>query len=218
MQQPVSMADVAEIDSSAMQPLNDIQAAVQEPPHLFADLITLNFTAQSLDGQIVDLKLNGRHTAVTRDNYTEYVQLYTQYKTREIDVQIGAIKRGLSTIVPISVLPLYTYDELEQMICGKREIDIVYLRNNTRYRSPVQSSDQHVQWLWRALGEFHADERQKFLRFTWGQSRLPASAQEWTQKMEITPAAFDNDNALPVSHTWYDSTSTMHIVPHVACC
>jgi hypothetical protein len=31
------------------------------------------------------------------------------------------------------------------MVCGKREIDIDYLKANTRYRLPVRPTDAHVQ-------------------------------------------------------------------------
>ena len=212
VQQSVTINDVAEIDSSAIQPLTDIQAALTQSDQPFNDLVSnITFTGIALDGNVVELKDNGVDINVTIDNYKEFIELYTSYKLNEVSQQIDAIKRGIRTIVPISLLPLFTCDELEQMICGNREIDIEYLRSNTRYRSPVHSTDQHIQWLWRALNEFTADERQKFLRFTWGQSRLPTTQNEWTQKMEVTPASIDNNNALPVSHTCFDTTTEVLI-------
>jgi len=38
------------------------------------------------------------------------------------------MRRGLATIVPIQLLPLFTWEELELMTCGKREIDIDLLK------------------------------------------------------------------------------------------
>ena len=43
-------------------------------------------------------------------------------------LQVDAIRRGLATIVPVQLLPLFTDKELEFMVCGKREIDIDFLK------------------------------------------------------------------------------------------
>lgn len=60
-------------------------------------------------------------------------------------------------------LPLFTPTELERMVCGKRDIDIDYLRANTRYRHPVQATDPHVQMMWNVLEGFNAEQRQVWL-------------------------------------------------------
>jgi hypothetical protein len=62
---------------------------------------------------------------------------------------VEAIKRGLATLVPLRLLPLFTWQELEMMVCGKREVDVDYLKANTRYRSPMKETDTHVKFFWK---------------------------------------------------------------------
>ena len=96
-------------------------------------------------------------------------------------------------------LPLFTWQELEVMVCGKREIDIDYLRANTRYRSPVSASDSHIQIFWKVLESFNSEQRQMFLRFVWGQSRLPYNPADFSQKFEIMSSRDNTDGTLPIS-------------------
>jgi hypothetical protein len=57
-----------------------------------------------------------------------------------------------------------------------------------------------VQWFWRALESFNAKEREAFLRFAWGRSRLPLRAEDFSHKFVLI-ATRGNDMTLPSSHT-----------------
>jgi hypothetical protein len=61
---------------------------------------------------------------------------------------------------------------------------------------------------WHVLGTFNQPELRLFLRFVWGQSRLPAATAAWGQKFEIMDfqwagGAATVDIALPKSHTCF---------------
>ena len=71
------------------------------------------------------------------------------------------------------------------MVCGRRDIDVDYLRENTRYSRDISPRDKHVVWFWEILREFSRAEKQAFLRFAWGQSRLPYAAADFTQKFQV---------------------------------
>lgn len=62
------------------------------------------------------------------ENRQEFVSLVENYRLNEFKTQVESIRRGLATIVPIVLLPLFTWQELELMVCGKREIDIELLK------------------------------------------------------------------------------------------
>ncbi|KAL8429999.1 hypothetical protein ACSSS7_006212 [Eimeria intestinalis] len=51
------------------------------------------------------------------------------------------------------------------------------------------ATDKEIEWFWRALESFSTLERQQFLRFVWGRSRLPAAHAAWEQDMEIAMKA-----------------------------
>jgi len=139
----------------------------------YMDLVPNKFIMIGYDGKEVELKEDGKNIDNTWETREEYLSLLKQAKLAEVRPQAQAIRKGLGTIVPIQLLPLFTWQELEMMVCGKREIDIDYLRANTRYRAPVKGTDPHVKMLWEVLEDFNHEERRLFLRFVWGQSRLP---------------------------------------------
>ena len=239
--QQVGPEDIEAIDSLCFNVLDQVanietQNVTRET---FEDVITNSFVATSSDGREIELKENGSNIPVTWDTRKEYVELVRNYRLQEFTAQVDAIRRGLGTIVPVPLLPLFTWQELEMMVCGKRIIDIGktyrrthvtprshtvrnylctkaedrirflldYLRANTKYRNPVTASDKHIKMLWEVLTEFSHDERQMFLRFVWGQSRLPYNPADFVQKFEITETASRSraDMQLPVAHTCFFS-------------
>jgi hypothetical protein len=207
--QTITKQDIASIDSIAIQVLDKINEAADLTPENFNSLFNQDFTCTSSDGRQVLLKPNGNAIKVDYSNRAEYCNLVLEYRLNEFSSQLAAIKKGLSTIVPIQLLTLFTPNELEQMICGRREISIDLLKANTRYRAPINSSDAHVQLLWKVLNSFNHEERQLFLRFCYGQSRLPHSSAQFTTKFEIWdfPQTIAKNAPLvslplPVSHTW----------------
>jgi len=60
----------------------------------------------------------------------------------------------MATIIPIQLLSLFTWQELELNVCGKNTIDIPLLRDNTRYQYGFSDEDEHVQMLWRVIESF----------------------------------------------------------------
>lgn len=100
---------------------------------------------------------------------------------------------------------MFRWDELEEMVCGKPDIDVKLLENVVEYSS-CSSSDAHIRLFWQALEEFTNEERSAFIKFTWGRSRLPLNAAGFTQRFKLQ--SFDKhpaDNYLPVAHTCFFS-------------
>ena len=206
--QPITRADLVAVDALSFDVLDKMSAMAEADAEQFTESFALTFTTVSSDGREVELQEGGKDTAVTWHNRLQYVQLVEAYRLQEFHLQTVAMKKGLGTIVPIQLLPLFTAGELEAMICGKREISIDYLRANTRYRSPISSHDRHVTMLWDVLQSFNHEERQLFIRFVWGQSRLPYNPSDFVQKFEVWPHPVNNDAVLPVSHTVSNSLPT----------
>lgn len=48
-------------------------------------------------------------------------------------LQIDAIRRGFGTIVPLKVLQLGSWEQLQLRVCGSPEVDVSLLRSNTNY-------------------------------------------------------------------------------------
>lgn len=100
---------------------------------------------------------------------------------------------------------MFTWNQLETLVCGSPEIDMKLLESQSEYSS-CSVSDKHVQMFWQAMHEFTNEERSALIRFTWGRSRLPLTATGFSQKFKIL--SFNRhppDAYFPVAHTCFFS-------------
>jgi len=75
-----------------------------------------------------------------------------------------------------------TFRELELTVCGKTDVDIDLLRRHTRYNAveqlDYQNGSDYIEMFWSVLKEeFTESERIQFVKFCWGQARLPQTDQ-----------------------------------------
>jgi len=201
--QSIDVADVKATDALYFKYLDEILTSNAAE----LEIMEYNFTTTSLDGREVLLKPNGAAIPVTVHNRQEFVDLVQNYRIHEFDDQLAAIRKGLGTIVPIQLLSLFTWQELESMVCGQPEIDIVYLRSNTEYGHPFHDSHPTITIFWKVMESLSHKERATFLRFVWGQSRLPSNPADFKSKFKINPEHHSHgvgpDGQLPVSHTCF---------------
>jgi len=125
------------------------------------------------------------------------LQVLDHYK-RECDLQVAALRSGLSQIIPINMLVLLRWDELERLTCGNTTFDVALLRAITEYSGLTQES-QRVRWFWKVVEKMAQHQRSRLLRFATGYSRLPSSASDSHFKLEIRRWA--RTDALPKAHT-----------------
>ena len=62
-----------------------------------------------------------------------------------VSLQLEAIKRGLSTVVPLKMLSLMTWRELEVHVCGRPIMDLALLKANTTYQG-CSVDDEHIRY------------------------------------------------------------------------
>lgn len=56
--------------------------------------------------------------SVTWENKQQFCDALLKYRLSEFEVQCEAIRKGLGTVVPVQLLSLYTWQELENKIAG----------------------------------------------------------------------------------------------------
>lgn len=133
------------------------------------------------------------------------------YQTRlhESKAQINALRKGLASIIPIHLLSLLHWRELETLVCGKRHISWDLLKRHTRYRGDLHPNLPHIQNFWEVLEEFDQEMRQKFVKFAWAQERLPADDDEFVRlhvRFQIKPPVRllqDPDGCFPKADTCF---------------
>lgn len=147
-------------------------------------------------------------------NRKEYIDLVIEYKRKEFITQMEAIRAGMTSLIPTLALSLFGPKELENRICGDREIDInllkvnhqgiclppprlfsnfffsysnapLPLQENTTYSGAHSATAPHIINFWAALEEMTAEQRRKFVSFVWGRETIPAAGQKWDARLHI---------------------------------
>eukprot|EP00818_Percolomonas_sp_WS_P004767 CAMPEP_0117445930 /NCGR_PEP_ID=MMETSP0759-20121206/6062_1 /TAXON_ID=63605 /ORGANISM="Percolomonas cosmopolitus, Strain WS" /LENGTH=3647 /DNA_ID=CAMNT_0005238147 /DNA_START=274 /DNA_END=11217 /DNA_ORIENTATION=- len=201
----VTTDDLSAIDQMQFQSLQALKYCDGVTPDTFNDIFFHNFVIAASDGTEIELIPNGRDIPVTYDNRMEYVQLAEEHKLHEIDFQMKHVLRGLYSIIPPRYFPIFTWTELERLICGDPQIDLKVLKKHTIYEGYTAQSKQ-IKDFWSVMQKFTQKERSMYLRFVWGRSRLPVSEEGYTHPMKIQKLERANpDQTLPLSHTCFFS-------------
>lgn len=119
------------------------------------------------------------------------------YRLHEFDAQVAAVREGMSKVIPVPFLALFSGPELETMVCGSPDIPLTLLKSVATYKGinindtftkrlnflslristsavlGIEATAPLIQWFWEVMEEFSNQERSLFLRFVWGRTRLP---------------------------------------------
>lgn len=199
----ILVSDVIEFDEGMIEMIRFINSF--DCKETFEDEFNLDFNCQLTDGTYVNLRNQdiNRKNSLLSDNKSlkedrvkyferyEYLRLMLKARLSESDVQVKHLKIGLCKIIPESILQLFTYKELENLICGEKTVSIDLLIENTKYIMGLDESSDRIKWLWEILRECSEEERIKFIKFCWAQERLPASKEDYERnhiKFTIKPS------------------------------
>ncbi|XP_047316550.1 E3 ubiquitin-protein ligase UPL7 isoform X2 [Impatiens glandulifera] len=125
--------------------------------------------------QVIDLKPGGKDICVTNENKLQYIHAMADYKlNRQILPLSNAFLRGLMDLISPSWLKLFNASEFNQLLSGgKHDIDVVDLRNNTRYTGGYTEGNRTIKIFWEVLAGFEAKDRCMLLKFVTSCSRAP---------------------------------------------
>jgi len=164
------------------------------------------FQGKSSDGTTYPLIPNGELIPITHKNVKHYKTAYINFRMNEYDFACDAIRRGLATVVPINILAIFSWQQVEELICGKPTINIKLFKQMTSY-SNCSLNDRTIQLFWDVVKhKMNNEERSKLLQFVWGRSRLPSNKKDFDKKMSILlldHGVNDPNDYLPISHTCF---------------
>ncbi|XP_076361477.1 E3 ubiquitin-protein ligase HECW2-like isoform X1 [Tachypleus tridentatus] len=169
---PCSLSDLESLDAEFYQSLlwlkdNDI-----------SDMgLDLSFcVTEEVAGQIVEkeLKSGGKNITVTERNKKEYIDRMVKRRLeRGVAEQTESLVRGFYEVIDPRLVSVFDARELELVIAGTAEIDIVDWRKNTEYRSGYHDNHPVIQWFWTAIEKFDNERRLRMLQFVTGTSSIP---------------------------------------------
>ncbi|XP_063233987.1 probable E3 ubiquitin-protein ligase HERC1 isoform X2 [Bacillus rossius redtenbacheri] len=202
--EPVSVDDLEDCDCLYVQSLKGIRdihlSGVTEEN--FHEVIPLEcFEGMSSTGRLVPIVPGGRSIPLSFHNRLQYVEEAIRYRLHEMDLQVAAVREGMSWIVPVPLLCLVTSQHLEQLVCGLPHISIQLLKRVVRYRE-LDENHSLVKWLWEILESFSNTERVLFMRFVSGRSRLPANLADLSQRFQVMKVDRAADG-LPTAQTCF---------------
>jgi len=206
----VTEDDIVAIDKSAWQVLDQIRA-LESAPAMTAELFDrkmsdVRFAAYGSDGKMRPLIDGGDKKPLTWSNRQQFIREYRKFRVSEFAVQCAAMRRGLSMVVPVQVLSLFSWRELEAQVCGRgitlEQVDL--LEKMTSY-SGYNATDAHIRMFWDMYRKRFTDEqRAQWLVFVWGRSRLPLSEADFSSRMTISvhnKTSGDQNTLFPIGHT-----------------
>jgi len=200
------LAAVDEFTQKQMQRLRTMPITeLLQTDEKFSDLYNGTFVGHLSDGREVELVAGGARIPVTEATRTQFASLVEQTRLHEASPQMEAVKAGLAALVPAPLLSLFTWEELEVLVCGARKFDMGLLKRCTTYDAAVKGSPE-VGYLWRTLEEMTEKERSMFLRYVRGITKMPLREEDFKHKMHIVrhhPSSGTPDDNMPHAHTCF---------------
>lgn len=139
---------------------------------------SITYTSPAGTAVNYDLKEGGSDIIVTDDNKEEYLQLRLRHRMLDsIKPQLEMFLSGLYEVIPADLLSVFDYQELDLLICGVPDIDVLDWTRHTEYLgeySKLGPRGQVIRWFWLAVESMSNEERVRLLQFTTGCARLPA--------------------------------------------
>ncbi|XP_018415125.1 PREDICTED: E3 ubiquitin-protein ligase HECW1 [Nanorana parkeri] len=168
---PCDLSDLEYLDEEFHQSLqwmkdNDI-----------TDILDLTFTVnEEVFGQVTEreLKSGGTNIQVSEKNKKEYIEKMVKWRVeRGVVQQTEALVRGFYEVVDSRLVSVFDARELELVIAGTAEIDLIDWRNNTEYRGGYHDGHIVIRWFWAAVERFNNEQRLRLLQFVTGTSSVP---------------------------------------------
>ncbi|XP_037935505.1 probable E3 ubiquitin-protein ligase HERC2 [Teleopsis dalmanni] len=193
-------SDLTEVDRDYIAGLLCIRNMDEDPKVLNA--LELPFATTSAKGH--DVHLSTRYTRITPQNRHEYVRLALNFRLHEFDEHVKAVRDGMSKVIPVPLLSLFSASELQAMVCGSPDIPLGLLKSVATYKG-FEPGSLIVVWFWEVMEEFTNQERSLFLRFVWGRTRLPRTIADFRGRDFVLQVLDKNppDHFLPESYTCF---------------
>ncbi|XP_078254962.1 ubiquitin-protein ligase E3A-like isoform X2 [Rhinoraja longicauda] len=169
-------------------------------------MITFEVSYNDLFGVPIthNLKESSEDIPVTNQNKKEFVQLYTNYiLNQSVEKQFRAFNRGFHMVTNESPLKyLFRPEEIEQLICGSKNLDFHALEEATEYDGGFTKESRIVRDFWDITHSLPEEQKRQFLQFTTGSDRAPVGGLGKI-KLIITKNGPDSDR-LPTTHTCFN--------------
>ena len=171
---PFAMEQLAELDESLFKNMKFVNESNS------VEDLSLTFSVSS-GGEIgprkeVELIPGGLEVPVTSANKLRYTLLASWYHlSRQLDRPAAAFAAGLSDVIPLSWLRMFSPREINLLISGEQRegFDVDDLQRNAVYGGGYAASSPTIALLWEVVSEFSGKDQSAFLAFVTSSQRPP---------------------------------------------
>ena len=123
-----------------------------------------------------DETCHSTHVLLSDCNKIQYVNhILKQRFFDDIREPLTSLLKGIYETIPLSLLSIFDYVELDLLLCGSSVIDVEDWRNNTVYSGALSEESLIVKFFWKILGSYTTEERRRLLQYVTGYYRVPAN-------------------------------------------
>lgn len=168
---------LADLDASFPDLARNLNALLKYDGDDLEDMFGLDFVVTSeYFGALKHHELvpNGANVAVTKANREQYVTLYVDYLLdTSVAAQFTAFKQGFEMVVGGPALGMFRAEEIELLVCGNHDFDIVDLQQHTTYDGGYSAETRVVRWFWEVMRSWPEAKQRQMLTFVTGSDRVP---------------------------------------------
>lgn len=179
--QKLCFKDLEDFDNGLYDGLNwctkkesDVEGAMEQLYETFC----VSFEVFGVE-EVIDLKEGGRDIDVTNANKLEFVELKAFFHLyKNIQGQIDAFLQGFHEVIPLDLISIFNYKEVELLISGMPDYRIADLKKHTNYQGFTAQSQQII-WFWEYCETLNREEKGNLLQFVTGSSKVPVEGFEF---------------------------------------
>ena len=144
------------------------------------------------------IKLHNIPDRITKNTCKHFIYTCNAYRMSELVNVFEIIRKSFYENIFIDIGNIFlSYEPLELIICGKKEIDVKQLKNITIFdKVPIEMQIM----FWSVVERMSQDQRRKLLQFWTGTTRIPLNL---NQKFIVDFSPKDPDSNLPTSSTCF---------------
>jgi len=141
------------------------------------EALFLDFTIadDTPDGpKVIELRPGGAEDVVTDHNKLQYVALTFEHRMlNSVSPMLYHLLRGFYEVVPLGLISVFDFNEIELLMCGIEEIDVDDWREHTHYQGTFRPTSRIIRWFWDVVEELDHEQRTRLLQYATGTARVP---------------------------------------------
>lgn len=183
LQEALHLEDLEEVDGQLYAELCWVRDTEDA-----ADLICEVFAVHEKDAQgnqiLFPLKSGGENMEVTEATKMDWVELKFRHALRgRVEKELQSLCNGFWEVLNPHLISIFSWQELEMMLCGSMNLDLDDWQSNTRYvegkriaplaGAPYSAEHPVIVWFWEVMHEMTPDQHIKTLQFATGSQSVP---------------------------------------------